>query len=384
MSKIAIVFALMVVASMAVTTSHISSAQEKKINDLVHDKKWASIIMNLAELHLMAQGPIDTLVSAIQDVIADLEAKQERTHAEYDQRTSDHGAEVRRLNDDIRNAITTIANTNEHIDNVLIPQKEQLEEELVNLNQRVEDNQHHIDTATAQRDADHNEFVLRVDEHTSAIEAVSEALELLNSLEGDDSLVQITKSKKSLEKVHQKLKGKSVEAALVEALVTISTEQFSNHEQLDKVFQLLHQIDENLQTSLTEEQTNEAAALKAFNADIRATQADTQDSLAQIAERTASLSYTEEQIQESRELVEAKTAEEAQLNTDLQSENDSYDRATEAYNSLIEEYTAENDACSEALDVIQNANLADYISGRVNNESGVIDQSVGSRHGLNE
>jgi len=28
--------------------------------------------MNLAELHLMAQGPVDTLVEAIEDVVADL------------------------------------------------------------------------------------------------------------------------------------------------------------------------------------------------------------------------------------------------------------------------------------------------------------------------
>lgn len=41
-------------------------------------------MMNLAELHIQAQGPLDELIDAIEGVIDDLERKTERSHAEYD------------------------------------------------------------------------------------------------------------------------------------------------------------------------------------------------------------------------------------------------------------------------------------------------------------
>lgn len=384
MRSVAIVFALMVVAATATSNLAHSSTTKQKIQDLVQDKKWASIIMNLAELHLMAQGPIDTLVSAIQDVIADLEAKQVRSQEEYDQRSSEHDSEVRRLNDEITNALSIIANTEELIANILVPQSEQLNSEIANLNKRVEDDNNHIDSATQERDNAHNEFLQRVDEHNSALEAVSEALGLLNQIsEGDASLVQINKSKKSLEKVHAHLKGKSVEAALIEALVSITTEQFSNSESLDKVFELLNQIQENLSQSLIDENNNEEASVKSFNEDMRATKQDIQESLALLAERTQQLEYNQEQISEGNDLIDQKKADQIQFQNDLTAEEESFARATEAYNELVAEYQSESDACNEALDVIQDANLAEYIQGRVDNESGVIDQSVGGRHGLN-
>lgn len=53
--------------------------------------------MNLVELHMLAQGPLDQLVNAINDLVDDLNAKLDRAYAEYDQRTTEHNAEVRRI-----------------------------------------------------------------------------------------------------------------------------------------------------------------------------------------------------------------------------------------------------------------------------------------------
>lgn len=98
-----------------------TNAQIQKLKAIQSDDKWASIVMKMAELHLMAQGPVDTLVDAINEVVADLEEKLEGAHAEYDRRTNEHNQEVRRLTDLIREASSDIANSQELIANILTP-----------------------------------------------------------------------------------------------------------------------------------------------------------------------------------------------------------------------------------------------------------------------
>ena len=51
---------------------------------------------------MMAKGPVDTLVNAIEGVVSDLTVKLDRANTEFARVTSDHEAEVRRINDLIR------------------------------------------------------------------------------------------------------------------------------------------------------------------------------------------------------------------------------------------------------------------------------------------
>lgn len=83
-------------------------------------------------------------------------------------------------------------------------------------------------------------------------------------------------------------------------------------------------------------------------------------------------------------MIEQKQADKIVFENELTAENESYERATESYNALIAQYDSELTACQEALDIVENLDLADYIKGRVDNESGVIDQSVGQRYSLND
>ena len=90
MKTVAIFLAVMLAFSMAVQSVPKNSAYSKKLETLIGEKKWASIILKLAELHLMAQGPVETLAEAIQDVISDLGQKLDSANAEFDHRTNEH------------------------------------------------------------------------------------------------------------------------------------------------------------------------------------------------------------------------------------------------------------------------------------------------------
>jgi len=70
---------------------------------------------------MMAKGPVDTLVNAIEGVVSDLTVKLDRANTEFARVTSDHEAEVRRMNDLIREAELDINNSQELLNNVLLP-----------------------------------------------------------------------------------------------------------------------------------------------------------------------------------------------------------------------------------------------------------------------
>jgi peptidoglycan hydrolase CwlO-like protein len=76
-------------------------------------------MMNLAELHLMTGGPLDELVDAVEEVVADLDRKIEKSHHEYQLRTDEHNREVSRINSEISTANEDIAHTTEFLQNVL-------------------------------------------------------------------------------------------------------------------------------------------------------------------------------------------------------------------------------------------------------------------------
>lgn len=87
----------------------------------------------------MAQGPIESLVEAINDVVDDLHQKLEQAQTEFDERTNQHDSTVRKLDDLVLRSQNDIATTQEHITNVLTPQQEQLTEDIANLEQHIED-----------------------------------------------------------------------------------------------------------------------------------------------------------------------------------------------------------------------------------------------------
>jgi len=75
-----------------------TNAQINKYESLKKGNNWAGIMMNLAELHIQSEGPLDELVDAIEEVINDLERKTDRAHEEYERKTVEHESEVSRIN----------------------------------------------------------------------------------------------------------------------------------------------------------------------------------------------------------------------------------------------------------------------------------------------
>lgn len=371
MKVIAVVcFALLIASSCAVGVHNkMTNAQLNKMNALKADKGWSSIIINLAELHLMAEGPLDELIAAIEEVIDDLNRKLTSADEEYQKRTVQHDEDVKRIQGEIDSANTDIANSTSFLENVLKVQKANLESDIANLQQHIAETQAYIAEQTNIRQTEHAEFESKTIEHNEAVAALDEALSLLATLQtGDASLAQIKKAKSSLAKVQKKLKS-SVESTFIKALVALSTSEFANGDAIRQVGDLMNHVRQNLIESLAKFTAEEEADQANFTTDIANKEADIARMNGEITTKSKELEQVNSQIDDTVAFINIRTADLSSYTKDLADENTSFEEATKAYQDLVAEFHKELSACNEALTFIQNADISGYIGDRMTGDA---------------
>lgn len=214
----------------------------------------------------------------------------------------------------INEATKNIADSQELIANVLIPQRDQLNGQIADLEVRIEETKVHITTATESRAVSHSEFLVRIEESNEAIAVLDEALKVLAQLEeGNTSLLQVKRVHKTMEKVSSVLQRQkfSVEATFIKSLISLSTSEFVNEDAVSKVKELLLKVQGNLEVYITEETTAEEAAQAEYEADIKRAEDDIVVFTASLEETNAQLSATEEQILNTQSYIEEREADKA-------------------------------------------------------------------------
>jgi hypothetical protein len=89
-----LVIALVVCSTEALKPKKMTSVQAARLAEIKKGNSWASILLNLAELHMAAKGPLEELIQAIEDTIDELGYKREKRDAAYVKRTEEHNALV--------------------------------------------------------------------------------------------------------------------------------------------------------------------------------------------------------------------------------------------------------------------------------------------------
>jgi len=239
----------------------------------------------------------------------------------------------------INEATKNIADSEELIANVLIPQRDQLTGQIADLERRIEETKVHITTQTENRAVSHSEFLVRIEESNEAIAVLDEALKVLAQLEeGNTSLLQVKRVHKTMEKVSSVLQRQkySVEATFIKSLISLSTNEFVNEDAVTKVKELLLKVQGNLEVYITEETAAEEKAQADFEADIKRSEDDIVTFTASLEETNAQLSATEEQILNTQSYIEERQADKASYETDLEEENVDFENATKVFEDLVE------------------------------------------------
>jgi len=188
--SVVLVVCMLLLAFASASKTRLTSAQEKRITEL-RQSNLGEIMLTLAELHMMSEGPVDELNEALEALIEDIQEKIEDNDASYNERSLQNQSEVTRLEGLISDTEVQISNANNILENILYPALEELQSTLASENNSVDENNEYVNTITAQREADHEVYETNVAEQNDALSAIDECLDILGQLSGGNiSLIQ--------------------------------------------------------------------------------------------------------------------------------------------------------------------------------------------------
>jgi hypothetical protein len=126
--KSALVCVLLVASALCVRLdTHVGSARH--VEDL-KQSEWGRTLIEMMQLHAMSHGPVDELLTAIEDLLADLSTELQELEFNFGVRTNEHNAAVVRLEQDIQDAVIDTNRCDDAIENLLKPRRTQLRKKI--------------------------------------------------------------------------------------------------------------------------------------------------------------------------------------------------------------------------------------------------------------
>ena len=86
-----------------INSNMFTKAQQQSLAQ-VKATRWGSWIVDFAEVHLQSKGPLGELLTAIEDLIEDLQNELAELTKNFNRRTDEHNREVVRLEQEIAGA----------------------------------------------------------------------------------------------------------------------------------------------------------------------------------------------------------------------------------------------------------------------------------------
>lgn len=321
-------------------------------------------MVGLAELHIMAGGPLDELNEALEALIDDIQEKIDDNDEAYNERSLQNQSEVTRLEGQISDTEVQIASTTNILEAIYYPTLESLQTNLADLNAEVEENNDYVAEITAEREAQNETYNTVVDEHNDALSAIDECLEILGSLSGGLSLIQVKRVQSSIHKVTQKLK-RGVEETMIKALVSLASQEFADQGALLRVVNALEDVKQGVLEALDLEHTNEATSVAQFESEVAEREEDNKRLAREINLTNGEIDATENRIAEKETFLSFRRADLAQFQADLEAENNAFDEATAFYEDVRAELVREQAVANDCYSILNNAGFSASITKNI-------------------
>lgn len=347
---IAIVLATLMVSTMAVENK-LTHVQEKKMKEL-QNEKWGHIIFELAELHSLAGGALDDLTNAINQLVSDLGDRIDELDEEYNDRSLFHQSENTRIGSDISSAQISVSSTTNFLENILYPEQSKLEFNIASNNDAIDENNAYVVKLTFEREAQHEQYELRVEEANAALSAIDECLDIINQVSGGNlSFAQGKSINKSMKKVVDTL-PKSTDEVLIKALVQLATEEFADQSALLRVFEALKDVKSGIQNDLQADHDEEDRLQAEFEAEVASRQKENRDYTKQNIITTGELKVIVDRIDTKEAFLAVRTQDLANSEVELEAENESFEAATSAYEDIRAELEREQAVANDTLEIV--------------------------------
>jgi hypothetical protein len=330
----------------------------------VASHKWGKNFLTLAALQVAAKGPLETFWGAVDDLENDLKEQLDSENDEWNERSVNHQATALDLQTSVNDAEFDIAAATQRIDNVLVPSKNDLEAELEKDTASIDQNREQIDRETAARNSEHERWKQLDREHTEAIDAIDEAIELGEQLVADaGSFVQIKKAHNKIKVIQTKLEKISLhDVPLAAALIAIASEGFDDQQDFRQVVSLLNDLRAKIVASQNELEQEEEAEQESFKERVGLLEREVSEWQVNINANTVTLSNTNTLIDEEEEFRAGRESDLDSYNSQLQLENESYRQLGLIHEEVVSELLEEIDVVQELRSILNNESFNDYIN----------------------
>ncbi|CAD8125241.1 unnamed protein product [Paramecium sonneborni] len=340
------------------TCGKLRSQSPQKLQAELQKSNYGRALLHLVELHSMAGGSVSELVDAIEELVNDLEDGLEFLEFNFQRRTNEHNALLVQLNQQIQQAQIDVSRSEDVIDNLLLPRKEQLEVRIENLEEYQEQNRQKVDEENLTREQEHEAYEAQVAELNDATAAVDDALALLSTL-NNPSLAQVKKFQNSLKKIEQSIKPRSKMAPFLKALITLASNQnFSDQGVLKQIVDVLNEFRNAIVDSINDFSLQEVQDQENFEARIVQLDAEFAEFQRQINAVNVDLTATLEKIDQVTQFRDQRRLDQASYEQQLQLENDLYADEVQIYNDTKNEFQREQAISEQALSLVKSVDFS--------------------------
>ncbi|CAD8055795.1 unnamed protein product [Paramecium sonneborni] len=339
-------------------TARVQERNMAKIQTELAKSTYGSALLHLVELHSMAGGPVQELIDAIEELINDLEEELETLEFNFQVRTNEHNALVVSLEQDIQDAVIDVNNTQDTLDNLLYPRRNQIQSKIDTVIGYQEENRKNYDEAVLVREQEHEAFEAQVAELNDATASVDDALALLSSLT-NPSLLQIKRFQNTLKNIETKLRSRSRMAPMIKALIALASNQnFSNQDVLKSIVDALNDFRNAVVDQINDLTAQEAQDVVDHEAYLEQLDTEFAEFGRQIDRATVDLTATNEKIDSMVEFRDQRAADQKQYTAELELENNTYAEETDIYTNTKNEFTRELGISEQALALVQSVDFS--------------------------
>jgi len=342
---------------------------------MIDQHKYGNLLLDVVALQVQTGGGIDTIISLIDEIIADLNHEQAQADQDFHKSNDTCNDQTTQLSNDISDAEDKIAEATAELEDNLKPHREQLDKDLAEIDQRIQENRDNRETAIEEREADHEKYYQRAIDFSDAIASCNEALGLLSQLKNNPetatSLLESHAVSKAMETISARYKhmhngGKF--GPMIDALVELSTSQnFTNQETLAEVIRLIEELRQEFIDSQREEQewedeaqSNHVAYIESLDSQYDTLIAERNNILNDIIETNTKISTREDEVKSETEAKESNEKALAELLAYCATTTNTYETESKSRSDELEILAA-----VRVIFVDLNADLEDYMRERV-------------------
>ncbi|KAM3137248.1 hypothetical protein pb186bvf_010618 [Paramecium bursaria] len=365
-------------SNQAVIDTDYLNAGSKTQNDIneLSQTKMGHMVIDLAEVTLKVTGAVDSLVEGVKAFGRQIEERLRLENETWEAVEGEHNAKVIALQSHINQAEFDINREKKVLNQELIPRTLDLDDILLNLKAKIEDNKQSVQISAATRGSQHDQFVLTTNEFTDALREIDEALDLITNIfksgEVRAAFVEVSdEQKRKVTKVMRQIKANTEKfghqfSSFIQALTNLTEGfNFKDRQVLKEMTDFLNSLRLSLFDALTKAYKDEDSQKQ--QDDYRNAQLASERQVfdSQYAEAYQEREDKSVRISDVQTLISTREQDLKAYGDRLRTENNNFSANKKIHDDIVASVQSELAVLAKALQVVQTPPFLDFLAGKI-------------------